>query len=98
MSKQIKEASKLGIRMNETDLDILSYFSAASTRGEVNPSIHKVSVELGVSDATTSRSLRRLKEAELIHVRQRFLPNGGQLENHYLISSKGVSFLKSLKD
>lgn len=82
--------------MNENDLDVLRYFSGDKGSSANNPSIREISSNLGVSDATVRRSLRRLKGAELINVRNRFLPNGGQLENHYLISAKGVSFLKSL--
>lgn len=54
--------------------------------------------ELGISVNCVRFTIRHLQQTGLILKRERFLPNGGQLENEYMLTGKGRQMLETSKE
>ena len=61
-------------------------------------SLSALSDALGTTECRTRCSLRALKAEGMIAVRARYLPNGGQRENAYRITPKGLHWLALVEE
>lgn len=57
-------------------------------------SIRDMQVELGLSDNCVRLAMYRAINDGLVAKRERYLPNGGQLENAYALTPKGRAYLR----
>ena len=53
--------------------------------GEITIAQRKISRALGVSQATVSRNLRRLRDSDYIHIDSQWNKDGGRSANKYVI-------------
>lgn len=95
MTKRVRAAEALGVRINETELGVMRFI--ASQPGMAVFSIGDLSRELGCSVATVRNSLRALYSKGLVSVRARYLRNGGQLENEYELTDEGKQLLSNVE-
>lgn len=96
MSKRVRAAEPLGVRINETQLDVLR--ALAGTGPAAAPrvvSVRQICAEVGRSVPAVRVSVRGLVQQGLVEPRRRYLANGGQLENEYVVSELGHRVLEA---
>lgn len=98
MAKRVRAAEEFGVRINETQLEILLLLAGtgrvATTRVV---SVREVCAEVGKSVPAVRTALRGLAQQGLIEARRRFLANGGQLENEYVVTDLGHRVLEAAR-
>lgn len=95
MAKQVKVAQEYGFKINDADLAVLRFVaSPKKNTGKLSQSA--IAGQLDIQKATVHRCMRKLNELELIEIQECYLPNGGQLENEYVLTSSGQQLLYHL--
>lgn len=97
MGKQVREAAKLGYRLNETDVRVLQYLAEPLDEG-LGVSNEGLGRELNVCKGTIRASIHRLNDCGLLRTTAQFLRNGGQIENKHEVTVQGVMLLLALQD
>lgn len=92
MAKRIEFQDMPGVRVNETELSVLRYLGGHA-QGSTVASLQEIASTVGKSEGTVRLSLRKLDKKGLVSVRERFLRNGGQLENEYELTQSGTRVL-----
>lgn len=96
MSKQVKAAKIFGVSLNETDVAVLALLADGSPVHK-DLSMEDIAQAVGVSSASARRSVARLAGYAFLSVQERFMPNGGQRENQYRVTSNGKKLLKLIE-
>lgn len=95
MTKQIKLSGLNGIKINETECVLLRYVAgkpgALSVEG-----LKSMAAATGIKPATLQRTLHSCVSKDLLIVRARFMPNGGQIENEYQVANLGLRVIDLL--
>lgn len=94
MTKRVQAAQAVGACLNETEL--LLMFVVASAGESLSLSISELSGCTGKSVGAMRYSVRSLRKKGMIDLSQRFLGNGGQLENEYSLTADGRELLDAL--
>lgn len=97
MTKRIREAEALGVRVNETDLAILREIARKSGAAK-RPVATTVKDLCGVTErceVSVRLSVRNLDERGLLNVFHRHLSNGGQIENEYSLTDFGYTIIEA---
>lgn len=88
MAKRVRLTEPIGVRINETELGVMRLV-AKHGQGLLVMSVSEMGAELGKSIGSIRRCLKMLDSKGLVEVRERFLRNGGQLENEYELTEEG---------
>ena len=88
MAKRVRLNEPIGVRINETELGVMRLV-AKHGQGLLVMSVSEMATELGKSIGSIRRCLKMLDSKGLVEVRERFLRNGGQLENEYELTEEG---------
>lgn len=88
MTKRAAVSAKAGVCINETELGILLTLSSAP-EGVKIMSITDLSSDLDRSNGAIRNAIKALERKGLIDIHERFLRNGGRLENEYELTSDG---------
>lgn len=98
MAKRVRAAEELGVRINETQLEILLLLAGAGRVAMPRVvSVREVCAEVGRSVPAVRVALRGLEQQGLVEARRRFLANGGQLENEYVVTDLGRRVLEAAR-
>ena len=95
MAKRVRAAEALGVRINTTQLKILREMSLLAAGGAARVSKGALATAIGTCRATVSTSARSLVAQGLVTIEYRYLANGGQLENGYVVTELGERVLKA---
>lgn len=97
MGKRVVAATKLGYRLNETDVRVLRYLSEPVEDG-LGVSNEGLGRQLSVCKGTVRASIHRLNDCGLLRTSSQFLRNGGQIENKHEVTDQGALLLLALQD
>lgn len=97
MTKRIREAEALGVRVNETDLTLLREIAKRSGRSRrpVAITVRDLCSIANRCEVSVRLSVKNLDERRLIDVYHRHLSNGGQIENKYGLTDFGYEIIKA---
>lgn len=76
---------------------LLEYGKRLGEKAEVSYSQLSSDMQFSDSGGAVRRLVKGMEEEGLITVQARFLPNGGQLENAYRITEKGMCLLQKVE-
>lgn len=91
MTKQVRFASDPGLRLNESELNFLLLLERAG--GSLVSSYGALGAKMGIKGQSARQVVRSMCERDYATFYTRFLPNGGQLENEYLLTNGGRELL-----
>ena len=98
MTKRLKTAPDLKVRINELDYAVLRHLSAGGAeRASIPMSIRAITDRTSRNDGSIRRSLASLRDQGIILIARRYLENGGQLENVYQITELGSRVMHSVE-
>ena len=80
--------------VEEHMISVLRYIGSEGCGGGVCVSQVRLAQELGSTISRVRLAVARLSAIGCVKVDERYLPNGGQLENRYLVTEKGMKVLE----
>lgn len=93
MTKQVANLVNIQIHINESELAFLRLLE--SKGGSMSLSSANIAKAIGLKDRSAARIAKSLSNKGLIFTQERFLGNGAQLENEYVLTSQGREVLKA---
>ena len=93
MTKRVRAAEALGVRVNETSLEVLRYLNRSGR--PITAAVAEFCEVTGKSKASIQSSLRALTGEGLLEIHHRYLANGGRLENEYEVTELGSQVIKA---
>ena len=82
--------------LNRRAMQVMEYIQVKTDHrtGTVCLAMREMVDELGISRNCLRFTMQHLQRLGLVSKRERFLPNGGQLENEYALSDQGAMLLR----
>lgn len=95
MTRWVWNCKATGLHINESELAFMKLV-AANGRNKKVLSHAEATRRLGRSVGTARNSANSLKEKGLLLIRKRFVKDGGQTANEYVLTAEGVDLLRNL--